>query len=206
MEQQPRQEQKGMKLWVKIVLIVAIVLFLMCGGGALILYKMGSNFMKGFTDKDTMLKITQSICEIEIPEDYTLKGAFEMAGFKFSMIAHEKSGQEIMLLRMPPSAGSEKDLRKSFDDEKFADQLLSQTGQGSNSLQVKNVKEKKKITINDREFPYALCDMEKDGEKKEGIIGLFNDSITKKPFLIFAYNNPGSYDNEITITLLESIK
>jgi hypothetical protein len=199
------QEKKGMKLWVKILIIVLVVMFLTCGGGFLLLYKMGKNFMRGFTDQETMLKITQSICRIDIPEGYRMNGAFEFAGFKFSMLTYEQNAQEIMLMKIPPSTCSDKELRKSFNNEQFAKQLINQTNRGKRSLEVKNVKSTAKTTINDREFPYALCDMEKDGSPKEGVIGYFNDTA-KSGFLIIAYNDPGKYDNDLTVKLLENVK
>ncbi|MDQ7825493.1 MAG: hypothetical protein RDV48_22025 [Candidatus Eremiobacteraeota bacterium] len=122
------EEKKGMKPWVKILLIVLGVLILGCGGVFVIAYKWFGGFMKGFTDEGTKKEITRAICAIDIPEGFSIKGAFDIAGYKVSIIDHGGSGQETMLMRIPETTCSDAQLKKSFDDEKFTDSLLKQGG------------------------------------------------------------------------------
>jgi hypothetical protein len=199
------EEKKGMKPWVKIALIAAAVLFFVCGGGAYLLLKLAGTAMKGVTDEGTKLRVTRSICDIELPAGYKIALGLDMAGIKVSMITHPSTGQEIFLVKIPETGSGKTDMKKAFQDERFANELLNRNRSG-NSLKVKKVKARALARINGHDFPYMLCDYEKQGEAREGIFGYYLCTDTKKDFMVMAYNAPGKYSNECTMRLLSSLK
>jgi hypothetical protein len=199
------EEKKGMKPWVKIVLIVGAVLLFMCGGGTFLLFKLINVTMKGVTDEATKLRVTKSICDIEIPPGYAITLGFAIGGIKISMISHSQSGQEIFMVKIPETGNGKTDMKKAFQDENFANELLKRNQSGSN-IRVKRVRGKAVIKINGHDFPYMLCDYEKQGKDMEGIFGYYLCTNSKKDFMVMAYNAPGKYSNDITMKLLSSLK
>jgi len=195
----------GMPTWLKVVLIVLGVMLLLCGGGLFGIYQFGKSLVKSATDPETKKRVTSEICKIDIPSDYNIEGAFDLMGMKMSMIKYAKNNQQIMFMKLPKSSGSDQDMLKSFSDENATNQLLGQSGSG-NKLKIEKVKSRETVKINGHDFPFVQCDFDQRGKKQEGIMGYYYCPESKSGFLVFALNEPGSYDNSVTLNLLGDIK
>ncbi|GEM_PF-1963077 len=202
------EPKKGMPKWLRVTLIVLGVLILLCGGGIFALYQVAKPFIsgisKGMTDPETKKRVTSEICPIDIPSDYTIEGAFDIAGMKLSMLKYPKNGQQIMFMKLPKSSGSDQEIMKSFGNENFSNELLKQ--QSGSSLKIEKVKNQEKVKINGHDFPYVNCDFDQRGKKQEGIMGFYYCPVRKSGFIVFALNDPGKYDNKVTLDLLGDVK
>ncbi|MGV8119879.1 MAG: hypothetical protein AB2L14_08980 [Candidatus Xenobiia bacterium LiM19] len=198
------EPKKGMPTWLKVVLIVLGVMILLCGGGIFAIYQFGKSFVKNATDPEAKKRITSEICPIDVPSDYTIDAALDLAGIKLSMIKYPRNGQQIMFMKLPKSAGSDQDIMKSFGNENFSNELLKQ--QGDKSIRIDKVKENAKVKINGHDFSYVYCDFDQRGKKQEGIMGFYYCPERKSGFIVYALNDPGNYDNKVTLDLLGDVK
>jgi hypothetical protein len=202
------EQKQGMKPWVKVLLIVGVVLLFFCGGGALLLWHFISPFTKGITDNKTKLETVKKICDIEVPNQYQIFLAMDLGMLKMAMFNHPASSQQIFFITLPDDKKGKtnmKDLKKAFDDPEFINKLMSRNS-SSSSLKIESIREKRTDKVKGHEFPYALCGFDRQGRKMDGIVGLFYCPDSNKAFMVMAMNNPGKYDNKVTLDLMESLK
>jgi hypothetical protein len=201
------EEKKGMKPWVKVLLIVAVVMLFFCGGGLLLVWKMISPFTRGITDDKTKMETVRKICDIDVPSQYKVFLAMDLGMMKMAMFQHPGSSQQIFFISLPEDGKKKnmKDFKQAFDDPDFANKLMGQNAKG-NSMKIETIREKTSVKIKGHDFPYALCGFDKQGKKMDGIMGVYYCPESNKGFWVMAMNNPGKYDNKVTLDLMEGLK
>ncbi|HPZ09837.1 MAG TPA: hypothetical protein PL110_17195 [Candidatus Eremiobacteraeota bacterium] len=201
-----------MKTWHKIVIGAGIFLVFSCiaasvliGIGSYKTYKAARGFTEGFTNPAVKLAKAKEICDFTMPSGYDVILGMDFMGMKMAMINHMTSQQIIVLLQLPkdsqiPNSEFKKELTGSKEE------LMKKLNKGSGNSKITKIKESGTFTLNGHEVPYCKAEFENNGKSFDGIIANYECKNSGKNFIIMAMADKGTYNDDITITFLKSLK
>lgn len=205
------RNQKGLATWVKVLLAVVALGFVVLVGLGIAGFMFVTDLSKKATKPEYVKEVTQTIAKIdELPSGFKYQMGIDAMGMSIVALLNEDEKLSVMLMKLPQAPGAEK---PDQIVDKYAERgvptvgMPSGGGQGTGGASPMQIKDKGKLTVGGEEMPYAIGESEIKGTKVAQLIGCVVPKAGNKTVLFIGQTLDGSpYKMEPTKQLLSSIK